>query len=54
MCAKLLQLCLTLCDSMDCCKPHSSGRGILQARILELVAMPSSRGIKPASLMSPA
>ena len=32
---KLLQLCLTLCDAMDCSPPGFSVRGILQARILE-------------------
>ena len=42
--AKLLQLCLTLCDLMDCSPPGSSVHGILQARILEWVSMPSSRG----------
>ena len=42
--AKLLQLCLTLCNPVDCCPPASSLHGILQARILEWVAMPSSRG----------
>ena len=36
--------CLTLCDPMDCRPPGSSVRGILQARILEWVPMPSSRG----------
>ena len=35
---------LTLCDPMDCSLPGSSVHGILQARILERVAMPSSRG----------
>ena len=44
MCAKLLQLCLTLCDAMDWSPPRSSVHGILQARILERVAMPSTRG----------
>ena len=44
MCAKSLQSCLTLCDPMDCSPPGSSVHGILQARILEWVAMPSSRG----------
>ena len=29
------QLCLTLCDPMDCSPPGSSVHGILQARILE-------------------
>ena len=36
--------CLTLCDPLDCAPPGSSVHGILQARILEWVAMPSSRG----------
>ena len=38
------QLCLTLCDPMNCSPPGSSAHGILQARILEWVAIPSSRG----------
>ena len=50
--AKSLQLCLTLCDPMDCSPPDSSVHGILQARILESVAI-SDPGIEPASLMSP-
>ena len=33
-----------LCDPMDCSLPGSSVHGILQARVLEWVAMPSSRG----------
>jgi len=37
------QSCLTLCDPMECSPPGSSVHGILQARILEWVAMPSSR-----------
>ena len=41
-CVKLFQSCLTLCDAMDGSLPGSSG--ILQARILEWLAMPSSRG----------
>ena len=57
--AKLLQTCLTLCDPMDCRPPGSSVHGILQGRILEGVAMPSSKGssqpgVKPASLTSTA
>ena len=42
--AKLLQWCLTLCNSMDHSPPGSSVHGILQARILEWVAIPFSRG----------
>ena len=37
------QSCLTLCDSMDYSLLGSSVHGILQARILEWVAMPFSR-----------
>ena len=44
MCAKSLQLCLTLYDPMGCSMPGSSVHGILQARILEWVVMPFSRG----------
>ena len=36
--------CLTFCNSVDCSPPGSSILGILQARILEWVAMPFSRG----------
>ena len=43
VCAKSLQSCLTLCDPMDCSPPGSSVNGILQARILQWVAMPCSR-----------
>ena len=38
------QLCLTLCDHMDYSPLGSSVHGILQARTLEWVAIPSSRG----------
>ena len=38
------QSCLTLCDPTDCSLPGSSVHGILQARILEWVAIPFSRG----------
>ena len=42
--AQSLQSCLTLFDPMDHSSPGSSVLGILQARILEWFAMPSSRG----------
>ena len=42
--AKSLQSCPTLWDSMDCSPPGYSVHRILQARILEWVSMPSSRG----------
>ena len=45
MCAKLLQSCLALYDPVVCNPSGSSVHGILQARILEWVAIPSSRGI---------
>ena len=35
---------IQLCDPVDCSLPGSSVHGILQARMLEWVAMPSSRG----------
>ena len=38
------QLCLTLCDPMDCSPPGSSAHGILQARVLEWVAILFSSG----------
>ena len=42
------QSCPVLCDPMDCSLPDSSVPGILQARILEWVAMPSSSGSSPS------
>ena len=42
--AKLLQLSLILCDPVDYSPPGYSVHGILQARILEWVAILSSRG----------
>ncbi|MES6266278.1 hypothetical protein U6R57_12305, partial [Cutibacterium acnes] len=41
---KVAQSCPTLCDPMDCSPPGSSVHGILQARILEWVAISFSRG----------
>ena len=38
------QSCPTLCDPMNCSPPGSSIHGILQARILEWIAIPFSRG----------
>ena len=50
MCACVLvaQSCLTPCDSIGCSPPGSSVHGILQARILEWVAVPFSRGSSQA------
>ena len=41
--SEVTQSCLTLCDPMDCSPPGSSVHGILQARILEWVALFFSR-----------
>ena len=56
-CFSPVQLCAT---PMDCSSPGSSVCGVLQARILEWIAMPFSRGssrpdpgVKPESLTSP-
>ena len=38
------QLCPTLCEPMDCSPPVSLKHGILQARILEWIAIHFSRG----------
>ena len=53
------QLCPAFCYLMDCSPPDSSVHWILQAKILEWVATPSSRGssgpkMEPESLASPA
>ena len=42
--SEVAQSCLTLCDPMDCSLPSSSVHGIVQARILEWVAIFFSRG----------
>ena len=58
--SEVVHSCPTLCDSMDCSLPGSTVHGILQARILEWVAMlslqgdPANSGVKPESLTSPA
>ena len=53
----LLQLCPTLCDPIDCSLLGSSVHGILQARILDWIAMSPGDlpdpGIEPTSLLSP-
>ena len=42
--SEVAQSCRSLCDPMDCSLPRSSVHGILQARILELVAISFSKG----------
>ena len=44
VCVLVSLLCLTLCDPMDSSPPGSSVHGILQARMLEWVAIPFFRG----------
>ena len=46
------QLCLTLCDPLDCSLPGSSVHGISQARVLEWVAI-SSLGDLPDPVIEP-
>ena len=50
------QLCLTLCDPMDCSPPGSSVPEILQAKILAWVTIPFSSGLPDPGieLVSPA
>ena len=43
VCALVIQLCLTLCDPMDCSLPGSFVHGILQARLLKWVAISFTR-----------
>ncbi|CAN0492407.1 unnamed protein product [Rangifer tarandus platyrhynchus] len=57
--AKLLQLCLTLCDPMDCNSSGSSVHGILQEESWSGLPRPPpgglpDAGIDPTSLTSPA
>ena len=54
LCAQSLQSCPTLCNPIDCSPADFSVHGVLQARILEWVAMPPpgdlpNSGIKSAS-----
>ena len=44
LCCLVPSVCPTLCDAVDCSPPGSSVHGILQPRILEWDAIPSSRG----------
>ena len=51
--AQLLQLCPTLCDNTGWSPPGTSVHGILQARMLEWVAISSSREIFPTQGLNP-
>ena len=44
VCLLVTQLCLTLCHPTDCSPPGFSVHGILQARLLEWIAIPFFRG----------
>ena len=46
MCEFVAQLCQAVCNPVDCSAPGSSVHGILQARILEWVAISFSRKVK--------
>ena len=46
-CVVSFQLCLTICNPTDHSPPGSPVHGTLQAKILEWVVMPSSRGSSP-------
>ena len=43
-CVLVAQLCLTFCNPTDCSPPDSSVYGILQAKVLEWIAIPFTRG----------
>ena len=43
--SEVTQLCLTLCDPMDCSLPGSSVHGIFQVRVLEWVAITFSNSV---------
>ena len=49
----LVLACLTFCNPMDCILPDSSVHRILQARILEWVAIPFVKGIIPKPGIKP-
>ena len=51
VCAKLLQLCPTLCNLMGCSLTGSFVHRILQARILEWVALSSRGSSRPRGLL---
>ena len=51
--AQSLQVRPTLCEPMACSPPGSSVHGILQVRVLEWVAVPSSRASFPTQGLNP-
>ena len=53
VCVLVIQSCPTLCDPMDCSLQGSSIHRILQARILEWVALLFLQGIFPTQGLNP-
>ena len=51
--SEVAQSCPTLCDPMDCSLPGSSLHGILQARVLEWVAIFLLQGIFQTQGLNP-
>ena len=51
--SEVAQSCPTLCDPMDCSLPGFSVHGIVQARVLEWVAIAFSQGIFPTQGSNP-
>ena len=47
VCELVVHSCLTVCDPMDGSLPGSSVHGVFQARTLDWVAIPFSRGSSP-------
>ena len=47
------QLCLTLCDPMNCSLPGSSVHRILQARMTEVDSQPLLQGVFPTQALDP-
>ena len=48
--SEVAQLCLTLCDPMDCSLPGSSVHGIFQAIVLEWIAISFSKGFPDSGI----
>ena len=53
VCVQSLQSCLTLCDPVDCSRQAPLSMGILQARMLQWVAISFSRGTFPTQGWNP-
>ena len=52
MCVSVAQWCPTLCDPIDCNPPDDSVHGILQARILEWIAISFSGDLSDPGIES--